>query len=132
MTFIFNAEKSNVNFYCYFPGSKKGSSECLGFISTSLPHALDVLNDRKDKVEKTHHDLQNGSSTSSSSGLVSRDHVCPHNQPMVTNGESKVRQKAFFNFPLAHFSIRESFTLTCSYRLTPARLRVAIASLHSL
>ena len=64
------------------PGSKKGSSECLSFISQSLSHCLDVLNDQKNKVEKTHDHLQNGASSS-------KAHQCPHMLPM-SEGNSKV------------------------------------------
>ncbi|CAH1791459.1 unnamed protein product [Owenia fusiformis] len=40
------------------PGSKKGSSECLDFISPALPHAMDLLNNNKENVGATHTKLQ--------------------------------------------------------------------------
>ena len=37
-----------------FPGSKKGSSECLSFIRDTLPHAIDLLRDDVKKVITVH------------------------------------------------------------------------------
>ena len=62
-----------------FPGSKKASSECLGFVASALPHALDLLKGNSSKIKATHKNVQ-------SSG-----HVCPHNRPeSVISGETRV------------------------------------------
>ena len=34
-----------------FPGSRKGSQECLEFIAALLPHAVDLLNDKVNLTE---------------------------------------------------------------------------------
>ena len=49
-----------------FPGSKKASSECLGFVAPALPHALDLLRGNSNKINATHKKVQNSG------------HVCPH------------------------------------------------------
>ncbi|XP_064621248.1 uncharacterized protein LOC135484079 isoform X1 [Lineus longissimus] len=41
-----------------FPGSKKGSEECLTFVAGVLPHAVDLLHDRKANVSSVHKVLQ--------------------------------------------------------------------------
>ena len=62
-----------------FPGSKKASSECLGFVAPALSHALDLLKGNSSKISATHKSVQ-------SSG-----HVCPHNRnESVISNETKV------------------------------------------
>ena len=62
-----------------FPGSKKASSECLGFVAPALSHALDLLKGNSRKISATHKSVQ-------SSG-----HVCPHNRnESVISNETKV------------------------------------------
>ena len=41
-----------------FPGSKKASAECFGFVEAALSHAVDLLRDDGNKVDKTHQELQ--------------------------------------------------------------------------
>ncbi|XP_074645506.1 gephyrin-like isoform X2 [Tubulanus polymorphus] len=40
------------------PGSRKGAVECLGFVSSALPHAVALLHDRKMQVKVTHTEMQ--------------------------------------------------------------------------
>ena len=43
-----------------FPGSKKASAECFGFVEAALPHAVDLMRGAGEKVDKTHRELQHG------------------------------------------------------------------------
>ncbi|KAA0204082.1 hypothetical protein HAZT_HAZT006294 [Hyalella azteca] len=40
------------------PGSQKGSEECLRFVASVLPHALDLISNRTSKLNTTHQALQ--------------------------------------------------------------------------
>lgn len=40
------------------PGSRKAAVECVGFLQSALPHALDLLADRVGKVAATHRHIQ--------------------------------------------------------------------------
>ena len=41
-----------------FPGSKKASAECFGFVEAALTHAVDLLRGDGNEVDKTHRELQ--------------------------------------------------------------------------
>ena len=56
------------------PGSKKASSECLGFVAPALTHAMDLLKNNSSKISATHIKVQNVG-----------HHVCPHKREEVTN-----------------------------------------------
>ena len=43
-----------------FPGSKKASAECFGFVEAALPHAVDLMRGAGEKVDRTHRELQHG------------------------------------------------------------------------
>ena len=45
-----------------FPGSKKASAECFGFVEAALPHAVDLMRGAGEKVDRTHRELQHGKS----------------------------------------------------------------------
>ena len=43
-----------------FPGSKKASAECFGFVEVAIPHAVDLMRGAGEKVDRTHRELQHG------------------------------------------------------------------------
>lgn len=50
------------------PGSPKAAKECFSAIAETIPHAVDLLLDNKEKVKDTHNIVQHNIST------------CPHNK----------------------------------------------------
>merc|ERR1712130_1045074 len=55
------------------PGSSKAVKECFSFLAPALPHAVALLQERKDEVVATHRALQGENSRP-----AARSHVCPH------------------------------------------------------
>jgi gephyrin len=84
-----------------FPGSKKASQECFGFVLPALVHAVDlVTGQKKERVEKTHRELQDGGGGCShnhhhhsgksrvdTSNIAGRDRISPW--PMISVKEAQ-------------------------------------------
>lgn len=61
------------------PGSAKGATECFHFIKSSFKHAIDLLTNKHEEIQKTHQSLQ-FSSFSSSSSKVEINRVAARNR----------------------------------------------------
>ncbi|XP_022914537.2 gephyrin [Onthophagus taurus] len=48
------AGSKNNSLIINLPGSKKGALECFGFIKSIIPHAIDLILDRKENIKDTH------------------------------------------------------------------------------
>ncbi|XP_063878355.1 gephyrin-like isoform X2 [Scylla paramamosain] len=79
------------------PGSRKGSEECLRFISPAIPHAVSLIMGWKDEVEATHNVLQSEGVKCGTTGGHHHHHHHPcghhhhhhHHHHHQENGESK-------------------------------------------
>ncbi|KAK3599643.1 hypothetical protein CHS0354_029103 [Potamilus streckersoni] len=72
------------------PGSKKGAEECFRFVLPAIPHAIDLITDRKSQVKSTHSkmqipqnqglslDISTGSSNLSQGIIPTADHSSKH------------------------------------------------------
>ena len=69
------------------PGSTKAVKECFSFLAPALPHAVALLQDRKQEVVATHTALQGSSARPAAvqeggqvQARAAKDHVCPHDR----------------------------------------------------
>ncbi|XP_055912462.1 molybdenum cofactor synthesis protein cinnamon [Eupeodes corollae] len=100
-----------------FPGSEKAVVECFEAIRSVLPHALQLIGDDFNLVQKTHKEIQGSFSR------MDRGHVCPHK---TGTGDPSDRNSPFPMLPV-HEALGIIFRIVVVQRTIPNFLSQYVA-----